>query len=121
MNEESPALPEVTPQELSIWLQTRPDFLILDVREPYEFPRARLQDERVVYAPLSDLARKQMDGLPERVKSDLTQPLVVLCHHGLRSAQVTAWLMDAGWSAVYNLVGGIDAYTRLVDPGIGLY
>lgn len=121
MNDETWTLPEVTPQELAVWLQTRPDVLILDVREPYEFPRARLQDDRVVYAPLSDLARKQMDGLPERVKANLTQPLVVLCHHGQRSAQVTAWLMDAGWEAVYNLAGGIDAYARLVDPSITLY
>jgi rhodanese-related sulfurtransferase len=114
-------LPEVTPPQLSEWLRERPDLILLDVREPYEVPRARLSDERVAYAPLSDLARKSLEGLPEKVKADKNTPLVVFCHHGFRSAQVTAWLLDLGWQSVYNLSGGIDAYARLVDPSIGLY
>lgn len=121
MSEEEFFLPEIGPQELSEWLKTRPEILVVDVREPYEFPRARLNDERVVYAPLSDLARKSLEGLPERVKADKSTPLVILCHHGNRSAQVTAWLLDLGWQSVYNLAGGIDAYARAVDPEIGFY
>ena len=119
--EEKRALPEITPQELAEWLREGKQFILLDVREPYEFPRASLQDERVVRAPLSDLARKNLDGLPERVKEDKSAPLVVLCHHGNRSAQVTAWLLDLGWESVYNLAGGIDAYARTVDPQVGVY
>jgi rhodanese-related sulfurtransferase len=119
-NEISP-LPEITPRELAEWMQQQPDLVLLDVREPYEFPRARLNDERVVHAPLSDLARKHLDGLPEKVKANPAARLVVFCHHGIRSAQVTAWLRDLGWSAVYNLSGGIDAYARQVDEGVGLY
>ncbi len=119
-NEISP-LPEITVRELAEWMQQQPDLVLLDVREPYEFPRARLNDERVVHAPLSDLARKHLDGLPEKVKADPAATLVVFCHHGIRSAQVTAWLRDLGWSAVYNLSGGIDAYARQVDGGVGVY
>lgn len=114
-------LPEVTPRQLSGWLEQRPELILLDVREPYEFPRARFQDERVVHAPLSDLARKSDAGLPEKVKSDRAAPVVVFCHHGTRSAQVAAWLLAMGWSEVYNLAGGIDAYARTVDPSIPLY
>jgi rhodanese-related sulfurtransferase len=121
MAEEEFVLPEITPQELADWLKTRPELQVLDVREPYEFPRAKLNDERVAYAPLSDLARKQLEGLPEKVKADKAAPLVVICHHGNRSAQVTAWLLDLGWESVYNLAGGIDAYARLVDPQVGRY
>jgi rhodanese-related sulfurtransferase len=114
-------IPEVTPAELAGWLAQRPDVLLLDVREPYELPRARLSDERVAYAPLSDLARKHLDGLPENVRQDKAATLVVFCHHGFRSAQVAAWLRELGWSAVYNLAGGIDAYARQVDRQIGTY
>ncbi len=119
--EEELRIPEITPQELSTWLQSRVDLIVLDVREPYEFPRAKLNDERVAYAPLSELARKAQEGLPARVKADKSTTLVVICHHGNRSAQVTAWLLDLGWQSVYNLTGGIDAYARQVDPQIGLY
>lgn len=119
--EEEFFLPEITPQELSNWLRERQDFLLLDVREPYEFPRARLKDERVAYAPLSDLARKHIEGLPPRIREDHDTTLVVICHHGNRSAQVTAWLLDLGWHSVYNLAGGIDAYARQIDPDIGTY
>jgi rhodanese-related sulfurtransferase len=114
-------LPEITPQQLAEWLKSRPELVVLDVREVYEFPRAKLSDERVAYAPLSDLARKSLEGLPEKIQADRAAPLVVICHHGNRSAQVTAWLLAQGWTAVYNLAGGIDAYARQVDPGIGRY
>src|SRR5512133_3013429 len=109
MNDDEFVLPEITPGQLAEWMQTRPELIVLDVREPYEFPRAKLTDERVAYAPLSDLARKSLEGLPEKVKADKTTPLVVICHHGNRSAQVTAWLIDQGWESVFNLAGGIDA------------
>ncbi len=114
-------LPEITPQQLADWLKARPELIVLDVREPYEFPRAKISDERVAYAPLSELARKSTEGLPEKVKADKFAPLVVICHHGNRSAQVAAWLLDLGWKEVFNLTGGLDAYARLVDPSIGTY
>lgn len=121
MTDEELILPEITPQELSEWIQTRPELRLLDVREPYEFPRARLADERVLHAPLSELARKSTEALPEPLKADQAAPVVVFCHHGIRSAQVAAWLLDLGYPSVYNLAGGIDAYARLVDPTVGLY
>lgn len=114
-------LPEITPQDLAGWLTSRPDLLVLDVREPYEVPRAKLNDERVLYAPLSELARKSSAALPDRIKDDKAATLVVLCHHGNRSAQVATWLLNMGWQSVYNLTGGIDAYARQVDNSIGLY
>lgn len=119
--EEFNTLPAVSPRQLSEWLHDRPELILLDVREPYEFPRAKINDERVVFAPLSDLARKHIEGLPAKVKDDRQTPLVVICHHGNRSAQVTAWLLDLGWQSVYNLTGGIDAYAREIDPEIGFY
>jgi rhodanese-related sulfurtransferase len=113
-------LPEISPPELAEWMQARPELVLLDVREPYEFSRVKIQDERVAYAPMSELARKYLDALPQPAREkDAT--LVIFCHHGIRSAQVTAWLMDQGWQSVYNLAGGIEAYARQVDPQIGFY
>ena len=119
--EEEFVLPEITPQELVEWFQSRPEMRLLDVREPYEFPRARLADERVLQAPLSELARKSTGALPEKLKEDQSAPVVVFCHPGIRSAQVAAWLIDLGYQSVFNLAGGIDAYARTVDPSVGLY
>lgn len=114
-------IPEVTVTELSGWLETKPDLILLDVREPYEFPRARMPDSRVLHAPLSELARKSDAALPEKLKENQGAPVVVFCHHGFRSAQVAAWLLSTGWTNVYNLTGGIDAYARVVDLSISLY
>jgi rhodanese-related sulfurtransferase len=75
----------------------------------------------VVHAPLSELARKGNSALPEKLKNAQGAPVVVFCHHGIRSAQVAAWLLELGWTSVYNLSGGIDAYARSIDPSIGFY
>ena len=53
--------------------------------------------------------------------ADPAVKLVVFCHVGQRSAQVTFWLQDLGWQKVASLAGGIDAYARQVDPEIGFY
>jgi rhodanese-related sulfurtransferase len=95
-------------------------FLLLDVREPYELALANLGDG-VLHAPLSELAVDRELALPDDVRRDTNQEIVVICHHGNRSAQVTAWLRHLGYSNVYNLDGGIDAYAREVDPSIGMY
>jgi rhodanese-related sulfurtransferase len=123
MNDESIPefdIPEITPLELAQRMQSEPGLILLDVREPYEVVRSKLADPRVVYAPLSELARKQMEALPASIQ-DRAAPLVVFCHMGQRSAQVTLWLMDLGWQNVVSLSGGIDAYARMVDPTMRTY
>lgn len=117
---ERPSLPEVTPHEMAEWMQSNPDLVILDVREPFEISRARLDDSRVVYAPLSRLAAHPEPQLPPEARNPQAV-IVVMCHLGMRSAQVTYWLRQIGWSQVYNLRGGIDAYAHSVDPTIGFY
>jgi rhodanese-related sulfurtransferase len=49
------------------------------------------------------------------------QPVVCICHHGMRSAQVVAFLERQGFEAVYNLAGGIDAWSEQVDAGVPRY
>jgi len=48
-------------------------------------------------------------------------PIVCICHHGVRSAQVVAFLDRLGFDSAYNLAGGIDAWSQLVDPGVPRY
>ena len=96
------------------------DLLVLDVREPYELTYANLGDG-VLLAPLSALAQEGLDALPAEVTVDKEAEIVVMCHHGNRSAQVTAWLRQQGWTNVFNLDGGIDAYAGAVDPSVGRY
>jgi rhodanese-related sulfurtransferase len=52
---------------------------------------------------------------------DPVQPILCICHHGVRSAQVVAFLERAGHDSVYNLAGGIDAWSTQVDPGVPRY
>jgi adenylyltransferase/sulfurtransferase len=122
MEDDNPqfTIPEITPLQLAARLQAEPALVLLDVREPYELTRARLSDPRVVYAPLSELARRQLDALPAAAH-DSDTPLVVFCHMGQRSAQVVYWLREIGWSNVVNLSGGIHAYASQVDRSIGFY
>ena len=113
------SIPEISPEELAGKIADKEAFVLLDVREPYELQAANLGD-RVELAPMSALARERLDALPAAAR-DKEAELVIFCHHGVRSAQVVAWLRQQGWQNVWNLRGGIDAYAREVDPAIGFY
>ena len=113
-------LPEITVTQLSEKLKSEDDFLLLDVREPHELSFARVSDRRLEATPMSRLAREGTKALSESAQSpDAT--IYVMCHHGSRSAQVTAWLAQQGWKNVFNVRGGIDEYARTVDNSVGFY
>lgn len=113
-------VPGIDVQQLAAKRANGDEFILLDVREPIELRYANLGDG-VVHLPLSRLAQEQLDALPADVRADKTAEIIVMCHHGNRSAQVTAWLRHQGWNNVYNLDGGIEAYALEVDPGVGRY
>ena len=94
--------------------------LLLDVREPHELNYANL-GEGVFVAPLSELARRYLDALPAEVTADKQAEIIVFCHHGVRSAQVVAYLMQNGYTNVLNMEGGINAYALEIDATIGVY
>jgi rhodanese-related sulfurtransferase len=113
-------LPEITVAELSEKIKSGDKFILLDVREPGELEYARLSDSRLEVTPLSRLASVGTKALSEAARShDAT--IYVMCHHGNRSAQVTAWLAQQGWQNVFNVHGGIDEYARKIDPAVGMY
>ena len=111
---------EITVADLSEKLNSQDSFIVLDVREPHELGYAKLTDSRLNVTPMSRLAREGTNALSESAQSqDAT--IYVMCHHGNRSAKVTAWLAQQGWKNVFNVSGGIDEYARTVDPSVGSY
>ncbi len=85
---------------------------ILDVREPWELDIARFPDALAI--PLT--------ALPARVGEVPTdRPVVVVCHHGMRSYKAMSWLRQNGVANAVNLEGGIDAWARQIEPTMGVY
>jgi len=103
---------EITPAALATRLEGSDAPLLLDVREPHEWAIARLPDARLV----------PLNSLPDALDTlDRTREIVVYCHHGLRSAAAVDWLREQGFDRARNLVGGIDRWTRDVDPSMRRY
>jgi len=104
----------ITPAELASWLADagRDQPLLLDVREPWEWQAARLEGAKHI----------PMREIPARLAElDPGLPVVAICHHGGRSQQVAAFLEKNGYAKVHNLQGGVDAWSRTVDPAVPLY
>ena len=113
-------IPEITVTELSDRLKSEDLFILLDVREPHELNLAKITDSRLEVTPMSRMAREGTDALSESAKSQ-DSTIYVMCHHGNRSAQVTAWLAQQGWKHVFNVRGGIDEYARQIDHSVRFY
>jgi rhodanese-related sulfurtransferase len=104
----------VSAAELAHWLAdpARPKPVLLDVREPWEFERCRLQGAALM----------PMRVLPQRFADiDGSAPIVCICHHGGRSAHAAMFLTRQGFGEVYNLTGGVDAWALQVDPTMARY
>ena len=112
-------VPEVSVQTLAEKRNNNEDFILLDVREEHELQFADV-GEGVTLLPLSLLAEQKEAAIPD-VITDKGTEIIVMCHTGRRSAQVTAWLRQQGWTNVFNLEGGIEAYAVQIDPDVGRY
>ena len=89
---------------------------LLDVREPWEISTASLDlpGTRALAIPMQQIPLRL-----DEIDPDL--PVLVLCHHGMRSLQVALFLERQGYPHAYNITGGIDAWSRQVDPSVPLY
>lgn len=102
---------QITPQALQQLLQQEKP-VVVDVREDAEYAIAHL--DGALHIP--------MGKIPSRFRElDASQPVVVLCHHGMRSQQVAQFLESKGFTQVSNLSGGIDAWAEQVDPAMPRY
>ena len=113
-------VPEITVQEVVNKKNNDESFIWIDVREAQEYG-VSIQDDSIVRLPLSELAARQLDALPDEIASNKEAEIIAFCHHGMRSAQVVAWLSQQGWTNVINMDGGIDAWANEIDPSIGTY
>jgi rhodanese-related sulfurtransferase len=86
---------------------------LIDVREPWEFATAKIEGS--VLIPMGDVPARAHQEL------DPDERLVVLCHHGARSLNVTVWLRNQGFENVQSLRGGIDAWSAEVDAKVPRY
>lgn len=101
-------------------LEDNPRLAVLDVRELDEVARAALPIGTVYHYPMSVWEKKGLAGLPEPLQ-DRSKPLVVMCHHGQRSAFATLILHLQGWEKVVNLQGGIDRVALETNLNIPRY
>ena len=102
--------------QLQDFVAAHPGTLLLDVREAWEVQLARIElpGASSQHIPMG-LVSQRVDELAD------TQPIVCICHHGARSAQVVAFLQRQGHTQVYNLAGGVDAWSTQVDRAVPRY
>jgi len=103
---------KIDPVTLKARLDRGESVLILDVREPFE----------IALAPFPGATHIPMGDIPSRLTElDPDHETVVVCHHGVRSAQVAMYLAQNGFEHVLNLSGGIDAWSEDADPSTPRY
>ncbi|MEP7329721.1 MAG: rhodanese-like domain-containing protein [Betaproteobacteria bacterium] len=107
-------MPQLAPAELHGWRAdaARRAPVLVDVREPWEFERCKI--EGAISVPLSQLQARIAELSAE-------QDLILVCHHGSRSQQAAMFLARNGFSRVYNLRGGVEAWAVEVDPAMPRY
>lgn len=103
---------EIGVEELDGWRRSGKLFTLLDVREPSEIQTASLPN--AVHIPMREIPVRFGE-----VPAD--HPIVVMCHHGGRSERVAIFLASQGLADVFNLEGGIDAWSRRIDPSVPTY
>ncbi|MBE9228136.1 rhodanese-related sulfurtransferase [Phormidium sp. LEGE 05292] len=119
MSEQFPNQPigQISVEQLANYLADPPEGLqLVDVREPQEIAIANLAGFQNL--PLSEFNTWSED-IQNRLNPDAET--LVLCHHGVRSAQMCQWLISQGFTNVKNIVGGIDAYSIVVDRSVPQY
>lgn len=111
------SIPQISVEELANLLRASTQELqLIDVREPEEVVKASIKGFSIL--PLSQFA----DWANQiQTRFDPHAETLVMCHHGIRSAQMCQWLSHQGFTNVKNVTGGIDAYSLLVDPTVPQY
>ena len=104
---------EITAEEVKGKLDAGETFTLLDVREPLEFETAIISCATLF--PMGDVPSRAHQEL------DPEDHIVVICHHGVRSMNVTVWLRQQGFEKAQSMRGGIDAWSRRVDEKVPVY
>ena len=108
---------EVTPREAKAALASAAPPVVLDVRGPEEFAAARIEGATLI--PLHEL-ESRLDEV-EELAGDKSAPIVVHCHHGVRSMRAALLLRAHGFAGAKSMAGGIDLWSADVDPSVPRY
>jgi monothiol glutaredoxin len=108
---EPPKVKPLTARELKAWLDQEKAFELFDVRTDREREIARIQGAKVL----------DKDGEEHLLSLPRETPIVFHCHHGVRSRSAAEHFLSQGYKNVYNLTGGIDAWSQDVDPRVARY
>jgi rhodanese-related sulfurtransferase len=103
---------EISPAEAAEILRDKGARLV-DVREPWEFAATSIEGSLPM--PMGEVPTRAQKEL------DVDERLVIVCHHGVRSMNVTAWLRRQGFEKAQSLRGGVDAWSVEVDPKVARY
>jgi rhodanese-related sulfurtransferase len=106
---------EVTPQEIQRRIAAGEKLALLDVREPGEFQLARIGGAELIPMRTVPAELSRLDA-----QADDT-PLIVFCHHGVRSLNVVHWLREQGVATCQSMAGGIDRWSLEIDPVVPRY
>jgi rhodanese-related sulfurtransferase len=103
---------EISPADAATLLNEKQARLI-DVREPWEYTTTKVEGSELI--PMGDVPSRAHQEL------DPEERLLVMCHHGVRSMNVTVWLRNQGFDNAQSVRGGIDAWSAEVDPKVPRY
>ena len=104
---------EITPDAVQGLRERGEEFTLLDVREPWEADIALIEGSKLI--PMGEIPMRANEEL------DPDAHIVVVCHHGVRSLNVTNWLRQQGFERVQSMRGGINLWSRTVDPKVPVY
>jgi rhodanese-related sulfurtransferase len=111
-----PSVPfEVTPAEVKRRLDAGERLHFIDVREPFEHQLASISGADLIPMRGIPANLQAIEGMSDEV------PVIVFCHHGVRSLQVVNWLREQGIPNCQSMAGGIDRWSYEVDPGVRRY
>jgi len=105
-------LKEISVQKLNKKINNNEKFSLIDVRENKELTISKIS--QAIHIP--------MNTIPDNLHQiESTQPIIVMCKSGGRSAQVCEYLQNQGYSNIYNLKGGIISWALEIDPSMDIY
>ena len=106
---------EISVVEVKARLETDAKIVLIDVREPHEHRITRIEGAELI--PMNTIPQL-LDDLETTAEAGV---LVVFCHHGVRSLNVVSWLRGQGLDSCQSMSGGIEAWSRQIDPSIARY
>ena len=112
----SQGISEISVEQLAQMLKSNKTLQFIDVREPEEVEIAFIEGFEIL-----SFSQFQEWAQTINIRFDSEVETIVICHHGIRSAQMCQWLTNQGFANVKNVAGGINAYSARIDPNIPRY